>query len=70
MLYTVMPVETVMGWDEGDPELVEVEVGGVLMQVLPDGQGGGVVERLLSTDPQDYLKAEFQPGNRVHLPVQ
>lgn len=65
MLYTVMPVEMVMGWDDEASDLVEVEVEGILMQVSPDGQGGGVIQRLISSDPQDYLRAEFQPGNRV-----
>ncbi len=69
MLYTVMPVEMVMGWDEEVSDLVEVEIDGVLMQVSPDGQGGGVVQRLISSDPQDYLDARYQPGQRVSLPA-
>jgi len=38
---------------------------GVHMLVEKNSDGGARVARLLSTDPRDYLKAEYVPGNML-----
>ncbi|MCR4425290.1 MAG: YlzJ-like family protein [Firmicutes bacterium] len=63
MLYTIIPVEEIWG---PDPALADIPtlavVGGTQLLVtrLPDGTGR--VERLLSTNPFDYLNVDFTPG--------
>lgn len=68
VLYTVIPLENVLGEDDAEiGEVLTVNVGGVNATVRPDAGGYGVVERLLSTNPEDYLKSELAPGARVWL---
>lgn len=69
ILWTAMPVDLVTdGLQPEIPAAVDMVVDGRLMQVMP-GQGGrGTVQRLLSTDPQDYLDPRWQPGMVINLP--
>lgn len=62
MLYTVMPEEAV--WQGfGAPRRVrEVRAGGLTMLVEEMEGGGRRLERVISTDPQDYLHPFLQPG--------
>jgi len=65
ILYTVMPLELVMG--ETDPG-IKMSVNTYLgKQVLTRASLDGSVEivQLLSTDPQDYLNERLMPGARV-----
>ncbi len=72
VLYTIVPPEIIYGDDEGEegdapaPEQL-VEMGGVPLLVRPDGRGGNVVSRLLSTNPRDFLDPRWQPGTRVRV---
>lgn len=68
ILWTAMPVDLVIdGLEPQAPATTEMVVEGRLLQVLP-GQGGtGTVQRLLSTDPQDYLDPRWQPGTVINL---
>lgn len=69
LIWTVMPLEVALQGLEPDlPASVEAVIEGRLMQVLPTGDGMAVVQRLLSSDPRDYLEPRWQPGERVHLP--
>ncbi|HLO02935.1 MAG TPA: YlzJ-like family protein [Symbiobacteriaceae bacterium] len=58
ILWTVMPLELVMQAGEGAPALTAVWQGDRLVMLRPDG----TVERLLSTNPYDYLDPALQPG--------
>lgn len=72
MLYTIIPLEAIF-----DPEMetssgestaeVEIKQGPVslLAQPLPGGQYK--INRIISTDPQDYLRPEWQPGSIMSL---
>lgn len=72
MLYTIIPLEAIF-----DPETetssgestaeVEIKQGPVslLAQPLPGGQYK--INRIISTDPQDYLRPEWQPGSIMSL---
>lgn len=73
MLYTILPLEAIF-----DPETetsssesaateVEIKQGSVslLAQPLPGGQYK--INRIISTDPQDYLRPEWQPGSIMSL---
>lgn len=68
ILWTAMPLDLVVdGLVEQGASPLEMMVEGRLVQVLPDGDGTGVVERLISTNPQDYLDPRWQPGARISL---
>jgi hypothetical protein len=69
LLHTIVPLEMIFGADEAEADTNEqwVEVGGLQLQIRPDGNGGGMVTRLLSTDPADYLDPRWQPGRRVKV---
>jgi hypothetical protein len=58
ILWTIMPMELVMQVGEGAPALTSVWQGDRLVMLRPDG----TVERLLSTNPYDYLDPALQPG--------
>ncbi|MBO8142349.1 MAG: YlzJ-like family protein [Firmicutes bacterium] len=61
MLWTVMPPEWVFE-DDGGPRLAEVAAGAMRI-VLEAGPGGAWrVQRVLSTNPFDYLRPELSPG--------
>lgn len=63
MFYTIYPLEMVLEEDSGTgPALVELSVGGRTVVAAQTAGGGLTLQRLLSTDPADYLDPSFQPG--------
>lgn len=58
ILWTVMPIELVMQAGGEAQALTPVWRGDRLIMLRPDG----TVERLLSTNPYDYLDPALQPG--------
>ncbi len=72
ILYTIMPLELVMegmGNQETSQERreIEIEVEGRKLVVQPQSATEGRVVRLLSTNPEDYLKGEWQPGSLIRF---
>ncbi|MHB9145953.1 MAG: YlzJ-like family protein [Symbiobacteriia bacterium] len=66
ILWTPLPLELVTaGLEPAMPAPAEVRVRGRLVQVAPIGPGAGTVVRLISSDPQDYLDPQFQPGANI-----
>jgi hypothetical protein len=73
ILYTIIPLEAVFDWEtengfhEFSTDEVLIKQGSVslLTQPLPGGQYK--INRIISTDPQDYLKPEWQPGSIMSL---
>lgn len=73
MLYTIIPLEAIFDPEtetgSGESVVAEVEIkqGSVslLAQPLPGGQYK--INRIISTDPQDYLRPEWQPGSIMSL---
>lgn len=73
MLYTIIPSEAIFDSAtetssvESAAAEVEIKQGSVslLAQPLPGGQYK--INRIVSTDPQDYLKPEWQPGSIMSL---
>lgn len=73
MLYTIIPSEAIFDPESeivANPSLpneVEIKQGAVslLTQQLPGGQYQ--INRIISTDPQDYLRPEWQPGSIMSL---
>jgi hypothetical protein len=75
MLYTIMPLEEVFAappWEAGyagsaaapHPPVPAV-VGGVQVLVSPSYDGRNRVERIISTDPADYLNPRLAPGTLI-----
>ena len=67
ILWTLMQLELVFEGLEkmSDTGYRHVCHRGVHMLVEKNSDGGARVARLLSTDPRDYLKAEYVPGNML-----
>lgn len=68
LLYTILPIEEVMeGWDEFEPQYVELQQGSITMLVEPLGFGQGRIVRIISSDASNYLKPRLQPGCLISL---
>jgi len=69
LLWTPLPLEQVLAYPEGAPSpCLEVQIGSRILQVQPGEHGMGVIQRLISADPGDYLDPRWQPGSRIRLP--
>lgn len=67
MLWSVMPENVVFGGADADIRLLEGRVGSCDCRLRCAADGSLSIERLMSTDPADYLRRELAPGQRVHL---
>lgn len=66
MIYSVIPVEDILAGVEIDPVATrELTIGGLLMEVEPQGDFTAKIVRLISSNPQDYLLTDYQPGSLV-----
>lgn len=53
---------------ENDWQEIEINVkGDFMVAVRPEGLGKATVLRIMSSDPQDYLRSEYQPGMQINL---
>lgn len=65
MMWTIAPAES---WQEADQSAQTEEIvchHGIFLSAVRDNAGGYRVNRLLSTDPNDYLSAELAPGKLI-----
>lgn len=68
VIYTVLPPEQVMGQEGEPPQYFTVDMGGrAFVMELVGGQAR--IVRLLSVDPRDYLRPEWQPGRMVGFTI-
>ncbi len=68
IIYTPLPIELILeGSDDFSPEYKEVEKDGYKLLVEPYSFNEGKVVRLISSNPQEYLKPELQPGEIIKL---
>lgn len=66
ILYTPLPVEDVLrGFEKEAPELTEMSMGDARVLVQRTGINEGIIHRIISTEPKDYLRPELQPGSVV-----
>lgn len=66
ILYTIYPLEMVLSEeDEEQSRDVEIRTGSVslMCQSMPGGEMK--ITRIISTNPQDYLNPEWQPGKTL-----
>lgn len=68
MLWTIMPLEMVMeGYDTYEPAYTEIAWNNATLLVEQTDENSARVVRLISSNPQDYLKPELQPGTIIQL---
>lgn len=66
ILYTVLDMGSVMEDRAGGTATTEsAVVGGVPVILRRTGDGSAFIERVMSTDPQDFLRPELSPGTPV-----
>lgn len=67
--WTIYPLEFMES--QFSPEmkvhLEEMEIDGVKVQILLQENGEAQIFRVLSTNPQDYLRPDLQPGTILSL---
>lgn len=69
MLYSIIPPEVVLRPADGPAAVLweEVEASGARRLILRrDADGRVVIERIISTEPRDYLDPALQPGQPYH----
>lgn len=62
LLWTIMPAEMVLDGAENLAAYEEIDYGGVSVLVEKLSPIQCRIVRLLSTEPQDFLRPEIQPG--------
>ncbi|ACA59345.1 YlzJ-like family protein [Candidatus Desulforudis audaxviator] len=68
ILYTVLDIESVLGEPAGAEGVLEnAVVDGVPVLVRRSKAGNVFLERVLSTDPYDFLRPELTPGSTLYL---
>ncbi|MDT3698924.1 MAG: YlzJ-like family protein [Thermincola sp.] len=66
IIYTPVPIEQILdGIEKDGPQYQELEVGGAKLLVEQLNMDKCRVVRLISTNPADYMKNEFQPGTEL-----
>ncbi|HZK23771.1 MAG TPA: YlzJ-like family protein [Oscillospiraceae bacterium] len=68
MLWTVMPLEMVMeGSDSFAPTYTEISWQESTLVVEPLEMNTARVVRIISTNPEDYLNPQVQPGSIIQI---
>lgn len=65
MMHTVMPMEVIFPITESAISLKEMPFNGVnlLVEQLPNGRNR--IERIISSNPMDFLNPQMQPGATI-----
>ena len=68
VLYTIIPIENVMDDETAESyNMLEIARGSVKMLVTQTRPGEGRIERIVSSNPYDYLSTGLQPGSSIFL---
>lgn len=75
MFYTIVPLEIIFREEEPEEEEpskdkmdeIEIKQSGVTLLVQPHLPGQYKINRIISTNPSDYLKPDWQPGSIINL---
>lgn len=65
MLWSVMPENVVLQGLDADLVLEEACVEDCVCRFRRGADGACVIERIISTNPADYLRGELAPGQRI-----
>jgi hypothetical protein len=64
-LYTPLPAEQVLEGSDKNINMKEINYKGVMMQVEVINERDYKIMRIISSDPNDYLNPELQPGKII-----
>ncbi|NPV28273.1 MAG: hypothetical protein HPY58_01185 [Firmicutes bacterium] len=67
ILYTPLPLELIWASEGNVPSYQEVEFSGITFVIQPTGPGIGKIVQIRSSDPNVYLRPEYQPGREISL---
>ncbi len=67
ILYTPLPLELIWASEDNTFSYQELEFSGITFLIQPTGIGRGKIIQIKSTDPNVYLKPEYQPGREISL---
>lgn len=65
MMHTIMPLEVVFEQANTPLTVQEISHAGVSLLVEPQTNGKNRVQRIISSNPADYLNPQLQPGNLI-----
>lgn len=65
ILYTPLPPELIWAGENSSFKSLNQVIDGVTVQVMVTPDGISRIERIISTDPLDYLKLSCQPGQII-----
>lgn len=64
--YSVVPMDVIFqGIESYEPAFLEIDHGGIKMQIEPISGFQARIVRLLSCNPQDYLNEQYAPGTII-----
>lgn len=67
-LYTIVPEEVIFPHPhEKIANMIEMKVNGVHVLVEHEGGSSFRIDRIVSTNPEDYMKSNVQPGEMVNV---
>ena len=67
MLWSIIPEEVVFEHWQDHFMITEKSYKKGFLQVRTERNGYGSIERIISTDPKDYLNVMLIPGKRIRL---
>ncbi|HOA81314.1 MAG TPA: YlzJ-like family protein [Defluviitaleaceae bacterium] len=69
MIYSIISNDIIFKNLENEKSIQyeEINYKGSLLQVCYNENKSYIIERLISTDPNDYLNNELQPGNIINM---
>jgi len=69
ILHTIVPVQYIFGDFTAQTRLNYriIEWNNIKLEVLPAGKQGYQINRIISTNPFDYLNPSLQPGTIIRL---
>jgi len=53
--------------DEELAKSIEVELDGMIMEIKVDSINSGEIVRVISSNPNNYLNAQYQPGTKIEF---
>ncbi|WP_035571277.1 YlzJ-like family protein [Halonatronum saccharophilum] len=67
MYYSILADGLWLEEDYQDEETFEIENNGVTLELKSDSTNSCEVVRIISSNPQDYLNSDYQPGTKVEF---
>ncbi|MBM7623451.1 YlzJ-like family protein [Sporohalobacter salinus] len=69
--YSIFPIEEIFYEEEEEEgELLELEVDGMTMLIKQTEIDQGEIVKIISSNPQDYINVDYQPGTMVKFEPQ